>query len=234
VSLTRRAVLGLAVVALGPLLAACGVPSDGAPRAIDADRMPEDLLLPNTAEGVVGEGTGRIWLYDEVDGLLVWARRDIDETADAATRATQALELLLQGTNTAENERAITTRIPRATRLLGVSLDGDVLTIDLSEEFLDVQGSSQRIATGQLVLTADEFDEVRKVRLSVDGQLRKALTDTGEERDEVTSFDYAELSVTEDERPITPTPTTSTSTTTTSTTTTTTTTTTVPIDVPST
>ena len=69
-----------------------------------------------------------------------------------------------------------------------------VLVVDLNSNIDNVRGDGSRLAFGQIVCTADAFDEVQAVRFEVEGQPRAAPKGDGESTDEpLTCTSYANL-----------------------------------------
>ena len=67
----------------------------------------------------------------------------------------------------------LTNPIPKGTRLLGLKIEGDLATVNLSREFKTrfAGGSEEEaLAIGVIVRTAGQFPEIRRVRLLVEGK----------------------------------------------------------------
>ena len=100
------------------------------------------------------------------DAHLVPVLRSVPATRAVAT---SALQELLAGP--APDERGLLTLIPAGTRLLGVTVDGNVATVDLSGTFESGGGSASMFGRlAQLVYTTTQFPTVDAVRLRLDGQ----------------------------------------------------------------
>lgn len=96
--------------------------------------------------------------------------REVDQTV-AVARA--AIEQLLAGPTSGERQGlpAISTSIPAGVRLLGLTIDEDIATIDLSKEFAATDTSptvAQRAA--QVVFTMSRFDSVSEVLFRQEGR----------------------------------------------------------------
>ena len=101
---------------------------------------------------------------------LVPVLRDLPETPATGTAAMRAL---LAGPNAKERgaSPAISTTIPDGTRLLGLSIDDGVATVDLSSEFESGGGTASCLGRlGQVVYTLTQFKSVDSVAFRVDGQ----------------------------------------------------------------
>ncbi len=84
--------------------------------------------------------------------------------------ATAAVEALLAGPTQAERASGFTSAVPAGTRLLGISINGGVATVDLTSEYQSGGGSlSMQVRLGQVVYTLTQFPTVRKVRFRLDG-----------------------------------------------------------------
>ena len=100
---------------------------------------------------------------------LVPLLREVPETRAVATAAMQAL---LEGpTSDESSEREITSAVPDGSRLLGLTIEDGVATVDLSSEFESGGGSmSVFVRLGQVVYTLTQFPTVQTVRLEIEGQ----------------------------------------------------------------
>ncbi|HYD10790.1 MAG TPA: GerMN domain-containing protein, partial [Acidimicrobiales bacterium] len=164
----RAAALLVAVVAV---LGACGVQEDRVPRPLAEDEVPFGLLAPDTSvvEPAPGSGVGvqsTIWFVDN-DGLLARSRRTIQEPVDVA----DVVRALLEPVTEAEAAAGLRSNIPQGTQLLGIDGPTDgLVTLDLSDQFLTVTGSLQRLALAQMVFTVTGLANVDRVLFEFDGQ----------------------------------------------------------------
>jgi len=84
--------------------------------------------------------------------------------------ATAAISALLAGPTAAERGAGTTTAIPAGTRLLGISIDRGVATVDLTSQYQSGGGSlSMQVRLGQVVYTLTQFPTIRSVRFALDG-----------------------------------------------------------------
>ncbi|MBA2615455.1 MAG: GerMN domain-containing protein [Actinobacteria bacterium] len=106
--------------------------------------------------------------------------------------ALAAVELLLDGPPSGSG---LATAIPAGTRLLGINLESDIATVDLSSEFESGGGSrSMFLRLAQVVYTMTEFDTVKSVRFHLDGEPVDVFSGEGIVLDKpVTRKDYEEL-----------------------------------------
>jgi spore germination protein GerM len=177
-------------------VAACGLPTDDAPRQVAADNVPFELLGPSTTQPASNAGTGsQVTLYF-VDGTtLRGVRRSVDNVNPQAVLA----QLVKGRADTDQPSTAnIRTAIPPNTTVVGSSLECDVLTVVLSPEILSETGAEQKTAFGQLVYTATEFSGIGSVRFKVVDQSGAEQdvappTDLGSKAEPVTRVDYSLL-----------------------------------------
>ncbi len=82
-----------------------------------------------------------------------------------------AMRALLHGPNAAERTAGVSTGVPTTSRLLGLSIDHGIATVDLSAEFAAAGSpASERMRLAQVVYTLTQFPTVHGVRLRLDGQ----------------------------------------------------------------
>lgn len=170
--------VALAVVAVAALLVGCGIPSDDEPRAMSDQDVPFDLLsrdnpTPSTTEP--GPASAVVDVFLVGDERLVGAPRELA----TPIRVEDRIRSLLAGLSDEEAELGLRTAVPSGTELLGTELAANVLTIDLSEDFLSVQGSEQQTAVAQLVFTTTEAEGIDGVRFALEGELVQVPTDDG-------------------------------------------------------
>ena len=106
-------------------------------------------------------------LWFNYDGYLFVTYRTEPFTAGVGTRA---LEMLLGGPTNAEDAAKVGTSINPGTRLLGLSINDGVATVDLDEAFRAEE--TPAIAVGslsQIVYTLTQFDSIQEVLFQVDG-----------------------------------------------------------------
>lgn len=112
---------------------------------------------PETTAFFVRSGEDRLW----VEPATVPLARETTGVAAAA------MEALLTG-----GVEGLETLAPEGTRLLGASINDEVLTVDLSEEVRDgnAGGEAEEMFAQQLAHTAAQFDGLESVSLLVEGQ----------------------------------------------------------------
>jgi hypothetical protein len=109
------------------------------------------------------------------DGKIGTAHRTVPHTLQVAAAS---MTELLAGPDDAEAAAGLTTAIPDGTTLLGVTIDGDVATVNLSGDFQN-GGDSEAIRAqlAQVVYTLTQFPTIATVRFQIDGS---AVTDFGQ------------------------------------------------------
>lgn len=189
--------------ALVPLLAlagGCGLSEDAGPQPIAPENLPPDLLDPDAGSSTTlppSSGTDSVSVYfleavgDEV--RLAEVQRQVADGADPGDRL---VALLAQPTE-AEADQGLTTSIPADTTLRAVPVldeEASELVVDLSSEFLSIEGPELPKAFAQIVWTVSELDGVRQVRFLVEGEeIRAQNADGAEQEGAVTRADYIAL-----------------------------------------
>lgn len=177
---------------LALLLVACGVPEDDEPQVLGTDAVPPGLLTTpsTTSEPIQDLPAGRQadLYFVNADGQVAPEPREVeDQSHDAILRA-------LLETDPTSLEGGLTTNIPPETTLLSTSLDDDVLTVDLSEEFTTISGRGFIAAVAQIVFTATVDDPGRGVAFRVEGEPIDVPDVEGSPTDDpVTRSDYGSL-----------------------------------------
>jgi hypothetical protein len=101
------------------------------------------------------------------DGRLAETLRTHKPTPRIATAAIQAL---IAGPTRSERAAGLSTQIPAATRLNGISITNGVAKVDLTSEFEAGAGSrSLQLRLAQVVYTMTQFPTVKAVRFLLDG-----------------------------------------------------------------
>jgi hypothetical protein len=175
------------------LASACGVPEDDSPQELSAEAVPADLLeTPTSTTAPIQEPPlerqAELFFVDG-EGELQGVTREVED------QSPQAIISALLATDTQTLDPGLTSNIPPETTLLDISVDdeGDVLSIDLSNQFDDITGDSYIAAVAQIVFTAEAagFDAVA---FQVDGERIRVPDGDGAQQDEpVTALDYQSL-----------------------------------------
>ena len=151
-------------------IAACGLPVDNAAKSVT--KVPYELLEPQAsapAEPVVpAEGPAvRIYLIDPSGQQLVAADRRL---AGAEVSLDAVLDALLNGPTRAERAQGLSTALNDAAAVGTAELVGGVASIDLTSQFVVLDGPTQRLAIAQIVLTLTGRPGVGRVSFTLDGQ----------------------------------------------------------------
>jgi hypothetical protein len=105
-----------------------------------------------------------VW-FTRGDSLFV-VRREQPSTPRIATAA---MESLLSGPSAREQAAAVGSQIPAGTQLLGLTIEDEVATIDLTSEFESGGGSaSMNMRIAQVVYTLTQFPTVKGVLFELD------------------------------------------------------------------
>lgn len=123
------------------------------------------------------DGTSSIAVYFLRDGKIAPVRREIPATLDPERAA---LRKLLEGPTDDEAADGLVSAIPAGTKLLGLSLDGGVATVDLSGTFDDGGGSASMLGrVAQVVATLTRVQGVKRVGFKLDGESVTAIGGEG-------------------------------------------------------
>jgi spore germination protein GerM len=185
----RRVRALVAALVVAPLLAGCAIQSDASPRDIPvADRS---LSADVPAEGGEAAGSTRVFLVRESDDGAPRLRSVLRSVQPTPTAV---MHELLKGPNGPEDERGITSALPRDLVLLSARAGAGVMTVDVSAQLLDEPAPQLLLAIAQIVFTASELEDVREVRIRVNGTNRPWPDGQGElQTAPLTVYDYPGL-----------------------------------------
>ena len=152
----------LAAVLLLALLAACGVPQDDEPRALDPRDAPfrvfEDAMP-------APEGDGRVALYFVRDDLVVLQTRAVERS----TSISELMDLLLEGPTPEQVAAGTRSALPSSFAVEGVEVDGSgTAVVTLGGGAAQVGPSPLGFA--QVVATLTAPGRARAVRFRLDGE----------------------------------------------------------------
>ena len=123
------------------------------------------------------DGTSSTTVYFLRDGKIAPVRREIPATPDPERAA---LVKLLEGPTDDEAAGGLVNAIPAGTKLLGLTLDSGVATVDLSGAFDDGGGRASMLGrVAQVVATLTRFQGVKRVGFELDGQSVTAIGGEG-------------------------------------------------------
>ena len=179
-----RRVLALLVLLA---LAACGVPRDAAPRALEDGDLPFGLPRPSAVADPVGPG--RVPLYFVRGGKVVLSTRPVQ----ASTPPTELLRLLFEGTSAEERDAGLISVIPANLTVASVELEGRIAVVTLDGPDQEVL-QAQALAYAQVVATLTAGRRADGVRFRRDGADLPVLTGDASLTDRpVDRSDYADL-----------------------------------------
>lgn len=176
----KRRILFLLLCLLLPVLlvAGCRAQPDPAPGPSptngDGTEEPTDTTSPDTPSD--GEEREVVIYLMGNDEKVHPVRRQVD----GAGVASGALQALCEGPTAAEKTAGSTSSVPVGTRLLGVTVDAGVATVDLSSEFGSGGGSLSIMSrVAQVVFTATQFSTVESVVFEINGEPLDSLGGEG-------------------------------------------------------
>jgi hypothetical protein len=169
---------------LGFAVASCGSGAQSAGPAPTGQSTGGEPALTGT--GTAGTDTSSGTQTSGVVRYKVWFHRGeqlyVVNRAHAATPriGSAALADLLAGPTTAEHDAGIGTQIPDGTELLGLIIDNDIATVDLTSEYESGGGTaSMTMRLAQVVCTLDQFPTVKGVLFQLDGRAVDVLGGEG-------------------------------------------------------
>jgi spore germination protein GerM len=122
-----------------------------------------------------------VYFVRQVDGesTLAPVRRSV-RARSAQTKLREAYRALLAGPTAEERAAGLTSEIPPGTALRGIATAGGVVVADFSSEVEGGGGSSSmQERVWQIVYTGTQFSSASRVRIVIDGRLRKSLGGEG-------------------------------------------------------
>ena len=187
----HRLPVAMIVALVAVALTSCSIDPEGSPRDI-AERDRHDLSNNLDQAAGAATGSGRIYLLSpEILGqprTLQSVARDVGDTPAEAMRA------LFEGPNTEELQAMLRSAIPPGTRLLGVSLDGGELIVNVSSDLQQLTGEALIDGVAQIVLTASEITGVSSVAIAIDGVPQQWPAGSGELQSKpLTRYDFPGL-----------------------------------------
>jgi spore germination protein GerM len=179
-------------------LAACGVGVQAEPEQLASENVPDGLLDPNpptstTTPQAPTSATVTIY-FVRTRGDNVRLARVQREVTDPGSAAERIRALMQEEPTRAEARNGLSNSVIPDDTEVEVVTDGPLATIDLSPEFLEIQGQAQRAAFGQLVWTVTAVPGIERVRFLVDGDPVNAIIGNGNSiRRPVDRIDYREI-----------------------------------------
>lgn len=143
-------------VVLALMASACGLATDSSPRALPSTSTTTSIPTdPGSAPAVI------YFLQGE---KLVPVTRELPGRTPEAV-----IESLLLSPTDADGED-LASAIPSATHLISAEFDGDVVDVNLSEDFGSVVGPARQQALGQIVLSLTSLTDVTDVTFRLEGE----------------------------------------------------------------
>jgi len=150
------------VLASVAALSGCAISSDSTPRDVSPEKREELESQAPVGPDVPTSGDDRVFLVGPDDRLRAVLR-------PANGTVIGQLTSLLEGPNQAERARGLRTVLPADLVLNSVRPGGDVITIDIGPQILELSGADLIRAIGQLVFTASQNQPGVEVVIRVDG-----------------------------------------------------------------
>jgi hypothetical protein len=153
-----------------------------------AETFTFEVWFARDAGTITGEDGTEISL-----GPLLFSTSRTEEQTPRVARA--ALEALLAGPTPEEEAAGVSTAIPEGTRLLDVSIEEGIATVDLSSEYESGGGSlGMLLRLAQVVYTVTQFPTVEGVLFELDGEPVEVFSGEGIILDHpVTRADYEDM-----------------------------------------
>lgn len=177
-----------AIVLALALAMACA--PEGRVRVLSPDELPSDLYASPSPTPTAAPARD----------VLVWFVRDarlvpvVRQATGTGNPVEFALRELLEGPTPPERQQGLETAVPDEAELLEVSVDGSVVTVNLSKEFeLGAEQNVLLLRLGQVVYTATELSYVGRVRFLIDSEPAGVIGQDGATHEEVGRGDYVGL-----------------------------------------
>ena len=172
------ALMGFALASCGSGAQSVGPAPTGAGTGAEPALSDTDNVDTGTSSGTETSGGSvhyKVWFH-RGEQLYVVNR----EHAATPGIGSAALNDLLAGPTTAEHDAGIGTQIPEGTELLGLDIDNDIATVDLTSEYESGGGTaSMTMRLAQVVCTLDQFPTVKGVLFQLDGRAVDVLGGEG-------------------------------------------------------
>ena len=111
-----------------------------------------------------------LYFVDSQSGILVKSTQKIESKKLLDNPYKNVLELLFKG----PDDEKLVNSIPNDTKINKVELKNGILTIDLSEQFLNANGMN---SINSIVNTMTEFNEIEGVKFLINGESKDGLKD---------------------------------------------------------
>ena len=192
VSRRSRTVVVLGIFAVATV--GCTVPGEDSATRIPPDEVPFQLLDQTTTTTTIVDASTTSAPDDSVVVYFVREGRLANVTRDStAADPASVLARLVEGPSEAESEAGLRSAlVPELAQI--VDIVGDVVTIDLNEEFSSLAPTEQRLALAQITFSLSQLPAIGEIRFLVAGQAASVPRGDGSSTDRpVTPSDYGEL-----------------------------------------
>lgn len=175
----------MTLLSLALAVAACGIPLDSAPEAVELE-----VAAASDAGGPVLGDLAAVSIYLVRDASVVNVTRDLP----APPTLEIVFDSLLGSVTEPEQRSGLRTAIPRATEILAIEEVDATLQLDLSQEFAAVGGEEEVLAVAQIVMTATSIEGIELVAFQLEGVPTDVPVANGALSDDpVGAGDYASL-----------------------------------------
>jgi hypothetical protein len=183
----RRRLAGLVTLITLAVVAGCGVPIDGEPRAVEPPNGANPGLSP-AAPNRPGAVSERLCLVR--NELLSAVTRSVQQAASLDTH----LQLLLAGPTEAERDAGFSSALTGTALVRTVSQARGIVTVNVGDRSEDSARSDEVLGFGQIVCTLTTRPDVAAVAFARDGRpLGVPRGDGSLSPGPLTSADYADL-----------------------------------------
>ena len=182
-------IVGLAIV----VASACGVPTDGSPRAVSDNDLPASVRAGAATTTTTAESAAQQEVVDVyfIRGTRIVRERDM---VPAPADLDAVLGLLQRGPSEKQTEARDRSALTGIDLIRAATVSGSTASIELDPSFADTPPTDQIFALAQIVLTATGRPGVTTVRLRVDGEtISIPRADGSLTTDPLTRADYASL-----------------------------------------
>ncbi|WP_426564481.1 GerMN domain-containing protein [Angustibacter sp. McL0619] len=174
----RRAPIALLAACCLAVLAACGLPADGASRDIQPQDIPYGLTSPAPSASPTSSGSLRLlqteprtYLLDPVQQLVaVPTPVDPGVAATAQEQLLVLLKVLAAGPSERERAEGLSTALTPGIVIDLVALQGRTATLEVHTTTKEPAADRLPLGIGQIVLTSTSVPGVGSVQLVQDGQ----------------------------------------------------------------
>lgn len=171
----RRAAIAITIACC--LLAGCGIPVDDAPRQIDPERVPFELLEPDTTT------TSTVATSTQVSAEIFLVRDDrlaaVTRDVSAPVTPQRLVAALLRGPTNVEAGANLRTAITTMSGIIAFGPDAGLVRVELGRAFATSGASDQVLAFAQLVYTVTSVPGASLVAFTVSGRAVEAPAGDG-------------------------------------------------------